>query len=98
MFVGSNCTLRVNAWPGSRLTGKAAPETVNPDPVMEAELTMTGPVPVDVNVIACVEGLFTTTLPNDTLVALIVNVAVAAVNCSPKVFEIAFALAVSVTL
>jgi hypothetical protein len=80
------------------VTGKADPETVNPVPVTEAELTVTGPVPVDVNVIACVEGLFSTTLPNDTLDALMLNVAVAAFNCRAKLFDIALALAVSVTV
>jgi len=98
VVVGSNCTLRVNAWPGLRVTGKALPEMVKSEPVTEAELTVTGPVPVDVNVIACVEGLFTTTLPNDTLVAFMLNVAVAAFNCRAKLFDTVFALAVSVTV
>ena len=46
---------------------------VKPVPVVEAELTVTGEVPVDVNVIDCVVEELTGTLPKLRLVALTVN-------------------------
>jgi hypothetical protein len=46
---------------------------VNPVPVIAAELTVTGDVPVDVNVSDCVVALFTVTLPKLRLAALTAN-------------------------
>ena len=74
MTVGSNCTLRVTAWPGFNVAGNVPPESEKPVPVTVAELTVTAAVPVDCKVTDCIAGAFTTTLPNDTLVALMLSV------------------------
>ena len=50
-----------------------APDIVKPVPVSAAELTVTGAVPVEVNVTSCVDAVSTVTLPNVRLAALIVN-------------------------
>jgi hypothetical protein len=55
-----------------------APDIVKPVPVRAAELIVTGAVPVDVNVTGCVEPVFTVTLPNVRLAALIVSCGLAA--------------------
>jgi hypothetical protein len=46
---------------------------VKPAPVIAAEFTVTGDVPVDVSVNVCVVVVFTVTLPKLRLVALTVN-------------------------
>ena len=48
--VGRYCTCSVTAWPGFNVTGRPPLMIVKPAPVMVAELTVTGAVPVDVNV------------------------------------------------
>jgi hypothetical protein len=95
--VGSNCMTNVIAKPGFNVTGNVAPDIVNPVPVSVPELMVTGAVPVELNVTDCVEAVFTVTLPNATLVGLIVNVGVAAFNCRAKLLETLPAVAVSVT-
>ena len=65
--VGSNCTFRVTDWAGFKVTGKVAPDIVNPVPLNAAELMVTGAVPVEVNVNGRVDGVFTVTLPNARL-------------------------------
>jgi hypothetical protein len=97
VVVGSNCTSSVTARPGFNVTGNVAPDIVKPVPVSTPELTVTGDVPVEVNVTGSVVGVFNDTLPNARLVGLIVNVAAAAFNCRAKVLETLPALAVSVT-
>src|SRR5882757_510055 len=77
--VGPNCTCRVIDCVGFRVTGKLPPTMVKPAPVIDAEFTVTGDVPVDVNVNDCVVELFTVTLPKLRLVALTVNCGLAAV-------------------
>jgi hypothetical protein len=52
---------------------------VKPVPVIEAELTVTGPVPEEVSVNDCEPEALTLTLPQLRVVALSVNVWVAAV-------------------
>jgi hypothetical protein len=94
--VGSNCTLRVTAWPGFNVTGKAAPDTVNPVPVTVAALTVTAEVPVEVKVTDFVTGVFTATLPNDRLLALTPRVVVTAFSCNAKVLDTPPVLAASV--
>jgi hypothetical protein len=79
------------------VTGKVAPDIVNPVPLNAAELMVTGAVPVEVNVTGNVEAVFTVTLPNARLVGLMVNVGTAAFNCRAKVLETPPALAVRVT-
>jgi hypothetical protein len=75
-----------------------APDIVKPTPVNATPLIVTGAVPVDVKVRYCVADVFTTTLPNGTLVALILRVGVATFNWSTKPVEMlpAFALSVAV--
>jgi len=95
--VGSNCTVSVATWLGFKVTGKVAPDIENPVPVTAAALMVTADVPVEVRVRDCVAGMLSPTLPNATLVVLMLNVAVLAFNCRAKVFETLPALAVSVT-
>ena len=62
--VGSNFTSRVSDCPGFSVAGRATPATENPVPLTVAELTVTGAVPVELRVSACVAGVFSATLPN----------------------------------
>jgi len=55
---------------GFNVTGKVAPEKVNPAPAMLAELTVTGEVPVDVSVNCRVAGVPTGSSPKFKVVAL----------------------------
>ena len=55
-----------------------------PVPVMAAELSVTGVVPVEVSVTDCVDAVFTVTLPKLRLVEPIVNCAFAAVPVPPR--------------
>ncbi len=73
VVVGSNCTFSVTDWVGFRVTGNVAPDIVKPVPGRVPELMVTGAVPVEVNVTGWVDGVFTVTLPNVRLAALIVN-------------------------
>ena len=98
--VGSNCTSSVTAKLGFKVTGKVAPDIVKPVPLNVAELIVTGAVPAEVNVTGSVDGVFTVTLPNAKLVALMVNVGTvvpAAFSCRANVLETPPALAVRVT-
>lgn len=52
------------------MSGKLAPDKLNPVPVTLAELTVTAAVPVEDNVIDWVAGFLSTTLPNEIDVAL----------------------------
>jgi len=71
--VGRNCTCNVTAWPGFSVTGRLLPTIVKPAPVMVAELTVTGAVPVEVNVNDCVVAALTVTLPKLRLATLTAN-------------------------
>jgi hypothetical protein len=71
--VGSNCTFSVADWPGFKVTGNVAPDTVKPFPLGVAELIVTGAVPVEVNVRGSLAAVFTVTLSNVRLAALSVN-------------------------
>ena len=71
--VGRNCTCSVIDCVGFSVTGRLPPTIVKPAPVIVAEFTITGDVPVDVSVNACVVAVFTVTLPKLRLVALIVS-------------------------
>jgi len=68
--VGSNCTCKVIDSAGFSVTGKLLPTIVKPVPVIAAELTVTGDVPVEVNVNDWVVEVFTVTLPKLRLAAL----------------------------
>lgn len=67
---GSNCTLRVVVWPGTRVTGTLPPEIVNPVPVSAAALTVTAELPVEVRVNDCVIVELTPTVPKARFDAL----------------------------
>jgi hypothetical protein len=71
---------------------------VKPDPVRDAALMVTGAVPVDVRITDCVAGVFTATLPNESVLALMSRVVLAAAICREKAFELPFALAVRVAV
>jgi len=73
-----------------------APETVKPVPVSVTALTVTDRLPVDFKVTDCVTGVFIATFPNARVVALVVNVRVAGINCSARVLVTLPALAVKV--
>ena len=60
------------------------------------DFTVTAEVPLEVSVRICVTGVFSTTLPNEILVALTVSFAVPAFNCRETVREVLPVVAVSV--
>jgi hypothetical protein len=100
VVVGSNCTSSVTAKLGFKVTGNVAPDIVKSVPLNVAELIVTGAVPAEVNVTGSVDGVFTVTLPNTKLAALMVNVGTvvaATLSCRAKVLEMPPALAVRVT-
>jgi hydrogenase/urease accessory protein HupE len=59
------------------------PDIVKPVPLGVPELIVRGAVPVDVNVTGSVVGVFTVTLPNVRLAALIVNCGLGTVAAVP---------------
>ena len=67
--VGENCSCRVRVCVGFSVTGNLPPMMVKPAPVIAAEFTVTGVVPVDVRVNVRAVDVFTATLPNCRLVA-----------------------------
>ena len=71
--VGENCSCSARACVGFRVLGKLPPMMVKPAPVIAAEFTVTGVVPVDVSVNVSVVDVFTATLLNCRLVALTVS-------------------------
>jgi hypothetical protein len=95
--VGSKAIFSVASWLGLNVVGNPVPESVNPAPVSVAPLIVTGTVPVEVRVTACVEVVSTGTSPNATLVALMLNAMIAAFNCRVKFFITLPAVAVIVT-
>jgi hypothetical protein len=95
---GSNCTSKVDVWPGVKVTGSAAAPSVNPVPVAAAEAIVTGAVPVDAKVTDWVDAVFCSTLPNATLVALTLSVGTAGFNCRANVVDALPLLAVRVTV
>ena len=64
------------------MTGVVIPVAPNREPATEIDEIVTGPVPEEVSVTVCVAVLFTSTPPNETLVALSVSAGVAAFSCS----------------
>ena len=89
--------MSVVVWPGLSVIGNPVPGSVNPAPVRVAALTVTGKEPEDVRVTDRVAEVLTGTAPKATLVALMLNVAIAAFNCRVKFFVTPPALAVIVT-
>jgi hypothetical protein len=96
--VGANCRFRLSAWPGFKVTGNEDPDTEKPVPDASAEFTVTAAVPLEVKVTVCVAWVFTVTLPNATLVALMLRVGIAGESCRAKVLDTPPAAAVSVTV
>jgi hypothetical protein len=72
--VGANLTCNVMACFGLSVTGKVAPDTVKPVPLIVAELTVTALVPLEVNVTPSVALEPTATSPKLKLVGLTVSV------------------------
>ena len=62
---------------GFNVTGKVAPEKLNPTPVNPAALTVTGEVPVEARVTDNVMGVLTGSLPKLKLVVLNVSMGLA---------------------
>jgi hypothetical protein len=81
--VGKNCTCSVIDCVGFSVTGRLPPTIVKPAPVIAAELTVTGDVPVDVSVNDWVVAVFTVTLPKLRLPALTVNCGLGAAVLEP---------------
>jgi hypothetical protein len=79
------------------VSGKLAPETVNPPPLIAAALTVTGAFPVELSVMARVAPVLTETLPNDTLVALTPSVGTYAPSCNAKLSPLLLVVAVRIT-
>ena len=65
---------------------------VKPVPLNVPEFTVTGAVPVEVNVTGCVDGVSTVTLPNARLAVLMVNCGLAADVPVPLIFTTAVLL------
>jgi len=80
--VGSNFTSKVADCPGLSVTGKLAPDIEKADPVSVAVLMVSAEVPVEVSVTVWVDGVFTFTSPNVTLVALRVKAGAWASSCT----------------
>ncbi len=55
------------------MCGNVVPDIAKSVPVSAAELTVTGAVPIDVNVTGCVDSVATVTLPKVRLAELTVN-------------------------
>jgi hypothetical protein len=92
-----NWIYNVACWPGFNVAGNADPDNVKLAPVSVAPLILTGAVPVEVKVTDCVADVLTTTLPNATLVALMLSASIAALSCREKLLNTLPALAVIVT-
>lgn len=73
VVVGANCIWIVADWFGLRVTGSPPLVIVNPDPLIVAEFTATGAVPVEVSVMDCVAVVFTVTPPKLRFVVLTVS-------------------------
>jgi hypothetical protein len=96
--VGSKPIVSVAVWPGFRVIGALIPDTENPVPVTVAPLRMSSAVPEDVIVTDLLVAVFSSSVPNATLVALKLNPGVTAFSCSGQVAETPPALAVSVAV
>jgi hypothetical protein len=95
--VGLNNTLAVPVCPGLRVMGRLTGDSEKALPVTVMEFTVTGEVPLEVNVKICATGVFSSTLPNEILVAFTVSMAVPAFSFREMVREVLPVVAVSVT-
>jgi hypothetical protein len=73
VFVGSNWTWRIRDWPGFKVAGKLLLSALKPIPLIVAELTVTGELPVEVRVNGCGVDEPTVTSPKPSLSALKVS-------------------------
>jgi hypothetical protein len=71
--VGANCTVSVRVCFGFNVAGRLPPAMLKPDPVIDAELTVTASLPDDVSVNDVVAEEPTVTLPKLSEVALTAN-------------------------
>jgi hypothetical protein len=94
---GLNCRFTVVAWPGPKVSGKTAPDIVNPVPVRVAALMVTGMPPTEDKVRGFTDCVFTVTLPKAMLLAFMLSVDSAASSFNAKVVVSLLTLAVSVT-
>lgn len=70
---GLNCTISVTPSLGFKVTGKMAPDTVKPEPLIVAELIVSGAVPVEVSVTGNAAEEPSSTVPKLKLAGLTVN-------------------------
>jgi hypothetical protein len=96
--VGSNETFSVAVCPGFSVVGNASPEMLNPVPVTDPELMVSGAVPVDVIRTDCVDVVFTVTFPKATLVEAIVHAPEIAFSCNDVALLTPAAVAVIVAV
>lgn len=78
------------------MTGRLIGDTENPVPLTATEFTVTAAVPLDVSVTLWVVGEFTTTLPNEMLLAFTLSAGVAALSCSETDFDVLPVVAVTI--
>lgn len=71
--LGLNRTCSVNDCVGFSAAGRGPPARVKPAPVISAEFTVTGAVPVELSVSVCAVTVFTVTLPKLRFPALTVS-------------------------
>jgi len=79
------------------VTGKVAPKTEKPVPLIVTDVTIKGRAPVEVSVMVCVAGVFRVTSPKAMLVEVMLIPDTEAVSCRAKVLETVPALADRVT-
>lgn len=96
--VGSKMMVSKSVCPGLRVAGKFSDDRVNPAPCTAADLTVTAAFPTDVSVTTCVVAWFSTTEPNEMVVASTLNWADAGLSCSEIDLDVFPLLAVSFTV
>lgn len=79
---GSKTTYSVAVWLGLSASGNVRPTKLKPAPLIDAALTVTVAVPVELSVSDCVTVVFRSTGPNATLIALTAKAGVAALTVS----------------
>ena len=80
------------------MTGRFPPETVNPVPEIESELSVKAAVPLEVTVTDLLTAVPTETFPKASDVALRVSAGIAAFSCRETFCEVEFELAVRVAV
>ncbi len=80
--VGSNVIVIGAVCPGLSVIEPVTPDIANPVPEIDAELMVTGAVPLELSVTTCVVAVFRFTLPKATLVVFRLSPAIAAFSCN----------------